>query len=986
MSYDTLKAKISQLVSINALIGGTPVGRAGDTLQFTAAESVGSISEYVWDFGDGNRASGVTVSNTYAAEGNYTLMLRITGTDGGTSITTTSVSISAVLIPITVNHNGPFDAVEDVETSLSATIEGDGIAAIECDPGDGSGYLSAPGGTLLHTYTTTVGSPFTVTFRVTDTEETTYTDSTTCTVAAAGTSPIASTSGPYTTTVGAPVQLSAQGSYTPGYPGDISVVKWEIDYGAGLVTINSAWSPTITPTVAEGPIDVTLTVTNSFGLTDTEVTTLTVNAATGSEIPDWLDDAPDVGAYDTELSIPVGGTSLASTGFPRSTGGAMKSLPTTAQAACFNLANATPWWYDEMETARGTNDSLILGKRFNTQECLDQNDANPSRGPKILAFTQDNSIDLTRTGGSVPSAFMLYGPSVTITNTGANNTNDAITFTVSTYSGVVPFRVNEYVVVRDSQADWSNAEHMRVTGLSGTTVTVSAGNRAYLSTKRAHPSGSIIAMHKRGNGGATNYTNHVWNMSTACPTVGGMQCWEFKARWYAAWYKTHPNGSAHSIVPEVLIDDSGFLTYWAGGSYGSANSSNANDRNCSCKNLGVADWGMDTNGDNLWGDGYESFVTLLASLITAGGVQTGVCGGDSKCGFEDGLGSEMELALDGASNENGTSPPIFATEFYGAFQNVLTHTPHSTGPCVTDLMSKVDPQAYPAAKRFNIAMSCWLHTFYSFLNGNRSFQWAQEGAVELDNANHGRCVASTDPTTILANINWLGAPTGRGKRVISDLTAVEAVNSVIANGDFSSTPVGSWSGTGGTLSWDEAKGHTSNGKSLRFSPNITASTASLLGSYVQAPAHDFVDGTDYTLCFVMDTEDFRFFNLTAGSLNIGVKPIIRPNKWNKLVFSWRQSGNMSGSRIRINVGSQNEDIWLDQFYLFEGVWAGTVERDFTNGKIVANGGPVARSSIPLGGTYEYLTNTGDDHALAGTGVTEVTIPAWDAAILVRESA
>lgn len=60
--------------------GGTPL-----TVAFNAAassDSNGTISSYVWSFGDGSTGSGVSAIHTYSAQGSYTAMLTVTDNDG----------------------------------------------------------------------------------------------------------------------------------------------------------------------------------------------------------------------------------------------------------------------------------------------------------------------------------------------------------------------------------------------------------------------------------------------------------------------------------------------------------------------------------------------------------------------------------------------------------------------------------------------------------------------------------------------------------------------------------------------------------------------------------------------------------------------------------------------------------------------------------------------------------------------------------------
>lgn len=67
---------------------GTPT-----EFESTSTVATGFVTDYQWDFGDGNTASGTQVSNTYAAAGTYTVTLTITS-EGCTESTTTQITIN----------------------------------------------------------------------------------------------------------------------------------------------------------------------------------------------------------------------------------------------------------------------------------------------------------------------------------------------------------------------------------------------------------------------------------------------------------------------------------------------------------------------------------------------------------------------------------------------------------------------------------------------------------------------------------------------------------------------------------------------------------------------------------------------------------------------------------------------------------------------------------------------------------------------------
>jgi len=72
--------------------GGPYGGTAGIAIPFSGAGSTGSITSYLWYFGDGATGSGVSTSHAYGAPGTYTATLVVAG-PGGQSTDTAQVSV-----------------------------------------------------------------------------------------------------------------------------------------------------------------------------------------------------------------------------------------------------------------------------------------------------------------------------------------------------------------------------------------------------------------------------------------------------------------------------------------------------------------------------------------------------------------------------------------------------------------------------------------------------------------------------------------------------------------------------------------------------------------------------------------------------------------------------------------------------------------------------------------------------------------------------
>jgi PKD repeat protein len=151
--------------------GGPYTGTANVAISFNGAASRdpdGSVVSYLWNFGDGTTASGVTAVHAYTAAGSYTVRLTVTDNDGLTNSasTTAQVSDGSGLQPPVARPAGPYQGTtaSPVAFDGSASSDPDGtIVSYDWTFGDGgTASVAKP----THAYST--AGTYTVTLTVTD--------------------------------------------------------------------------------------------------------------------------------------------------------------------------------------------------------------------------------------------------------------------------------------------------------------------------------------------------------------------------------------------------------------------------------------------------------------------------------------------------------------------------------------------------------------------------------------------------------------------------------------------------------------------------------------------------------------------------------------------------------------------------------------------------------------------------------------------------
>ncbi|MGD8587508.1 MAG: PKD domain-containing protein [Chromatiales bacterium] len=251
----------SGVVGVNVMFDGT-----GST------DPDGTIVSYDWDFGDGGTGIGASPQHAYAAAGTYTVALTVTDNLGDTGTGTTTAEIVVGNLPPTADPNGPYSGTVGVPVTFdgSGSSDPDGsIVAYEWDFGDGN---TGTGVSPTHTYT--ADGTYTVSLTVTDDAGDSDSASTTATIGIGNQPPVADPNGPYSGQIGVALTFDGTGSTDP----DGTIVSYDWDFGDGTVVSDAGPTPSHTYT-AEGTYNVTLTVTDDAGATDSAGTTATISVA-----------------------------------------------------------------------------------------------------------------------------------------------------------------------------------------------------------------------------------------------------------------------------------------------------------------------------------------------------------------------------------------------------------------------------------------------------------------------------------------------------------------------------------------------------------------------------------------------------------------------------------------------------------------------------------------------------------------------------------
>jgi len=243
-----------------------------------SSDSDGTITSYVWSFGDGGSSSGVTPSHTYNSAGAYTAQLTATDDDGATDTATRTIQVSATPVannpPSASFTASPTSGQAPLTVSFNASSSSDSdgtITSYVWSFGDGG---SSSGVTTSHTYNS--AGAYIAQLTVTDDDGATDTATRTIQVSAtpvANNPPSASfTASP--TSGQAPLTVSFNASSSSDSDGTITSYAWAFGDGGSSSGVTTSHTYN-----SAGAYIAQLTVTDDDGATDTATQTIAVSAA-----------------------------------------------------------------------------------------------------------------------------------------------------------------------------------------------------------------------------------------------------------------------------------------------------------------------------------------------------------------------------------------------------------------------------------------------------------------------------------------------------------------------------------------------------------------------------------------------------------------------------------------------------------------------------------------------------------------------------------
>jgi PKD repeat protein len=328
-----------QLPNVNphAAFSSTTSGRVAHLDGTGSNDTDGSVASFDWDFGDGSpHGTGSAPDHTYAADGTYTVVLKVTDDRGG--IDTISHDVTVANAKPTARFTSSSDLLVASLDGTTSTDSDGTVASYSWNWGDST--ANGSGATPAHTYG--AAGTYSVTLTVTDNDGGTDSVSHDVTV----TSNQAPTAR-FTSTIDK-LKASVDGTTSSDPDGTLASYSWS--WGDGSPD-GSGGTPSHTY-ATDGTYTITLRVTDNRGATDTVAHDVTVAAPVG----------PTPLASDTFERTQANGWGSATTGGTWVLKGAANNFSVSSGAGVMTLASAGagPWAYLNGVSSSSTDSTVTL--------------------------------------------------------------------------------------------------------------------------------------------------------------------------------------------------------------------------------------------------------------------------------------------------------------------------------------------------------------------------------------------------------------------------------------------------------------------------------------------------------------------------------------------------------------------------------------------------------------------------------------------------
>lgn len=573
-------------------------------------------------------------------------------------------------------------------------------------------------------------------------------------------------------------------------------------------------------------------------------------------------------------------------------------------------------------------------------------------------------IPFNQTGPASENCTMFSGHWLYLagTTTTAAVTNSALTVLVEDST---KFTAGSYAVIYNAPAgSFAKAEHVKIKTVTAGKLTLES--RGYKSAATDHVKGSVVAQHDIGQG-AGSPENWAYNVSTQSPKDSkGLSTTDLMVK--------HLKARADDAPASVRLD----------GIYFDADVYMLDTPEADVNNDLVEDQGWSPAGINWWGLGMD---TLAEDLRAKFPTQVLLSGSRRGRGFGHLNGVQME-GWPVSGDFEGVEPTYTENDgFESVFQRYNVHMRrHGISPAYVENLSKTPTAAHPrngqtgstgnAPFRFGFASTLLDDGYYGQQNQDDDPDtWYDEYAVDTvaGSPNYGKALSTTDTTHLISHKGWLGRPIGVHRRVI-DPALFSTNKTLLANGGFE-TNVSTWTPKNVTV-YQDTSNAAEGSASLAISAPIkflsNRPSTALVGGGVT-----LTQGKTYTFAFAAKATTMRDLSVRFGDAKVN---FLIPDKWTRVVFTvtTTKTGVYQPTFI---LGPEASPTWFDAMYLFEGN-ANLLWREFEHGAVLVNASDKPQTRV-VGPGWQRIKGTGQDAINNGAVVTSVTVPAWDAAILVK---